>query len=316
MAKGPRRFNPSRIYEVSLRTFQAQFLLKPTPRLNKLIHGVIGVALERYDVQVHWYVFMSNHYHMALSSAHPWQLVRFLNFINSNVAREANRLQGRRGTFWDGPYEPLELSDEPGLAERRLAYLLGQGCKEGLVASPREWPGASPLGAVLRGEQQLGIWVDRTRMYHASCRKLGAHAESHYEHVVEVPLTPLPEWTHLNAQQQRDRIETLITDIEVKTDDDNAEANRQPLGAAAVMATDPQSAPATAKRQRSPRFLWLSEEVGKRMRTMYRAFVVEYRAASAAWRGGDLSAEFPPWCFPPGLPMVCGPPDGALATPL
>ena len=308
MAKGPRRILPDRIYEVSIRTFQSQLLLTPSPRLNELINGVIGLALERYDVQLYWYVFMSNHYHMALSSRRPQHLVRFLNFVNGNIACEANRLLGRRGSFWDGPYEPLELSDEPGLAERRLAYLLGQGCKEGLVASPREWPGVSPLNSLLRGEMPKGCWVDRTRMYHAANSKLGARAESHYEVTCEVPLTPLPEWSDLDEVQRRARIEDIVQAIEDQTADENAECGQQPMGAVAVMATDPLTTPARSKRRPSPRFLWLSAEVGRRRWASYRAFLAEYRSASEALRAGNLQVEFPPWSFRPAPPMVCGPP--------
>jgi hypothetical protein len=33
----------------------------------------------------------------------------------------------------------------------RLRYLLEQGCKEGLVRSPRQWPGATGIEALLSG---------------------------------------------------------------------------------------------------------------------------------------------------------------------
>jgi hypothetical protein len=38
----------------------------------------------------------------------------------------------------------------------------------------------------------------------------------------------------------------------------------------------------------------------------YAAFVAQFRNAAEKLRGGDLSAVFPPGCFPPALPFVGG----------
>ena len=239
MSKGPRYILPDRIYELSCRTFQSQLLLTPSSELNSLVHGVLGRALNRFKVRLHWYVFMSNHYHMLASASRPDELVAFMGYVNSNVAREVNALRGRRGAFWDRRYEPLLLSQEADIQERRLAYLLGQGCKEGLVESPKEWPGASPLNAVLEGTQIMGRWVDRTRMYRDSCSKLGAQAERAYEQAYAVELSPLPAWHGLDDMARRARIDEMVASIEEMTADENARKRRKPAGAAKVCAMDP-----------------------------------------------------------------------------
>lgn len=314
MAKGPRHILPNRVYEISTRTFQEQLLLTPSPWLNKLIHGVIGRALKRYEVQLFWYVFMCNHNHMMLAARRPSELVAFIAYVNSNVASEVNRLLGRRGAFWGAPYEPLLLSEEPGIQERRLAYLIGQGCKEGLVSSPRELPGASPLNAVLKAARIVGTWVDWTSMYQAARRKLGARPQREYQQEYEVTLSSLPAWQDLDEEQQRERIAKIVTDIEEQTAEENAALGREPAGAAKIIAGDPYSRPRHSKRGRSPRFLWLSIAARNAMRDAYRCFAAAYREASQAYRAGNLTAEFPPWSFPPPLPMTCGPPTPQTAS--
>ena len=50
------------LVEVTTRTLQGRFLLKPSPRLNSIVLGVLGRAQRRYGVTLHAFVFFSNHY--------------------------------------------------------------------------------------------------------------------------------------------------------------------------------------------------------------------------------------------------------------
>jgi hypothetical protein len=50
------------------------------------------------------------------------------------------------------------------------------GCKEGLVAWLRNWPGIHSVRALLDGEPIRGLWFDRTKEYAA--RNRGEDADS------------------------------------------------------------------------------------------------------------------------------------------
>ena len=80
------------LVEVTCRTVQGRFLLKPTEELKAIVIGVMARAQELYPVEIHAFVFPSNHYHLLLSVEDALQLARFMNYLNSNLAREAGRL--------------------------------------------------------------------------------------------------------------------------------------------------------------------------------------------------------------------------------
>jgi hypothetical protein len=60
-------------------------------------------------------------------------------------------------------YQAILVSEEEGAQVGRLEYLLSQGCKEGLVARPQDWPGVHAIEALLTGLPVEGTWYDRTR---------------------------------------------------------------------------------------------------------------------------------------------------------
>ena len=100
MARRLRYCEPGTLVEVTLRAFQQRLLLRPSPALRELILGVLGRAQLLYNLQVHIFVFLSNHYHLLCSPADPQQLARFMCYFNSNLAREVARLHRFPGRIW------------------------------------------------------------------------------------------------------------------------------------------------------------------------------------------------------------------------
>ena len=98
-----------------------------------------------------------------------------MNYLNSNLAREAGRLYRWREKFWGRRYQAIVVSEEEAAQVNRLRYLLSQGCKEGLVARPRDWPGAQCVEALVEGVSLEGLWFDRTREYAARVRGESFH---------------------------------------------------------------------------------------------------------------------------------------------
>ena len=89
------RFIPSggALVEITCRTIQGRFLLKPTDELREIIIGTLGRAQRLYPVDIHAFVFMSNHYHLLLSVPDARRLAHFMGYVNSKLAREIARLQ-------------------------------------------------------------------------------------------------------------------------------------------------------------------------------------------------------------------------------
>jgi hypothetical protein len=57
------RYFPDRpLVEVTARTVQGRFLLKPTAGFREIIVGILARAAERYEVEVHAFVVLANHF--------------------------------------------------------------------------------------------------------------------------------------------------------------------------------------------------------------------------------------------------------------
>ncbi|MFA6033581.1 MAG: transposase, partial [Myxococcota bacterium] len=157
-------YSPNTVYEVTCRTVQSRFLLKPSRLLNILILGVIGRALSLFGVNIHLFVVLSNHMHFLISSETSSLLSRFMCHINSNIAREAGRLCSWRDKFWGRRFSAIPILDDESLINR-ARYLISHGCKEGLVARPGDWPGINCIAALTKGIPLIGRWINRSLMY-------------------------------------------------------------------------------------------------------------------------------------------------------
>ena len=147
------------LVEVTCRTIHSRFLLRPSPELDEIIVGVLGRAQRLYEVRCCGYVFASNHYHLLLDVDNVRQLARFMCYVNSNLAREIGRLYGWADKIWSRRYQAIVVSGEEGAQIARLKYILANGCKEGLVARPQDWPGVHVARALIAGRSPHGHLV-------------------------------------------------------------------------------------------------------------------------------------------------------------
>lgn len=288
----------SQLLEVTCRTIQGRFLLKPGDGFDEIFVGILARAAERYGVPVHAYACLSNHYHLLISPDSVEALAGFMRYVNTNLSKEAGRRNRWRGPLFKRRYQAIPIADEAAAQISRLRYLLEQGCKEGLVARPTDWPGAHAARPLLRGENASGLWMDRTREYEA--RRSGRSPR--LEEVVvsaELELTPLPCWQNKASEWRRGRISELLADIEEETAGCHARAGTSPAGVKSVLRLDPHSRPAEQKRTPAPLVHAVTNEMRQQLTKAYDQFLLAYRAASKRWRSGDLSVTFPEGSFAP-----------------
>ena len=69
-------------------------------------------AVQRFDVKLFGMCFMSNHYHLLLSSKDAASLAQFMQYLNSNIARELGRLHNWREKFWSRRYRATAVLDD------------------------------------------------------------------------------------------------------------------------------------------------------------------------------------------------------------
>lgn len=296
------------LVEVTCRTVQGRFLLKPTEELNSIVLGVLARAQRLYPVDIHAFVFLSNHYHLLLSVESAHKLARFMNYLNSNLAREVGRLNHWREKFWGRRYQAIVVSEEEAAQVDRLSYILSHGCKEGLVARPQEWPGAHSVKALAEGCKLEGWWLDRTREHAARARR-ERFDRNKFATRETIRVEPLPCWRHLTVHKYRGRVLELVAKIVAETADRHAWKGTQPIGAEAVVAQNPHDKSFRLKKTPAPAFHAIKRTVRRELVEAYGWFVGAYREAAERLRQGDLAPRFPAGSFPPHLPFVGSAPD-------
>lgn len=233
-------YNESGLVEITSRTQHGRYLLSPSAESNALILGVLGRAQAKYGVDLHAFIILSNHFHMLMTVRSVRQMSCFVGFFKGNVAKELGRLHDWRENFWGRRYHSASLSDAEEEQIKRFLYILANGCKEGLVASPLDWPGVSSAGALYRGETTMqGTWYNRTAQYRARNRgeyKLFPSTET-------VRLSPLPFLRERSLEEQREFVTEAIRQVEQETAQKHKENGTKPLGARAIKRQKPHNKP-------------------------------------------------------------------------
>jgi REP element-mobilizing transposase RayT len=299
------RFVPEEgsLVEVTVRTLQSQFLLRPGPALNEIVGGVLGRAQAVVPVRCHAAVFMSSHFHLLLSVDDAKQLADFMRYMDTNLALEINRLYDREGTVWGRRYQAILVSEEEAAQTGRLRYILAHGVKEGLIAHARDWPGVHTVREILAGEPIRGYWFDRTQEYAA--RNRGEDfGRMKYATVETFELTPLPCWAHLAPDVYRQRVADLVEEIESEAAAELAKSGRVPLGIDGILRQSHEARPIRSKKSPAPLYHAATRAVRRAFWEAYAMFVAAFREASERWKSGDRLALFPLGSFPPGLPFV------------
>jgi hypothetical protein len=300
----PLRFVPENsLVEITTRTLQGRFLLRPSAELTDIILGIIGKAQDLYSMTIHAFVFLSTHAHFLLSPSSAGQLALFMQFVNANVAKEAGRLHRWRERLWSRRYRSIVVADEKA-AHGRLRYILAHGAKEGLLGKPGAWPGPNCIAALTTGALLRGTWFDRSKEFLA--RQKGENTSPmQFATTYDIKLTPLPCLNHLTADERQAHCRRVVGDIQVEAEAENKEKGRVPMTVAEILAQDPHGKPATTDRSPAP-FVHASDDDTKMMfRVAYRAFVDGFRAGALRLRARarEIRDMFPHWAFPPPLPF-------------
>lgn len=293
--------DPNGLVVTTIRTLHGRYLTRPSEKVNDIILGILGRAQRMYEIPLYAFTFMSNHNHIYHKVQDEERMALFNGYVNGNIARELGRLHGWKEKFWGRRYHSasVKFTEEDQIA--RFMYILDNSCKEGLVASPLDWPGVSSAAALFRGEMMMqGTRYDRTAQYRASLR--GEYKE--FPSTETVHLSPLPFLEERSPEEQRAFYVNAVREIEQKTAEMHERNRTKPIGARAVRRRHPHDKPKSFKPSPAPPFHAVNPDDYRAMMKARKAKVAAYREASFRLRRGETDVEFPEGCFPPRLPFV------------
>jgi hypothetical protein len=282
--------NPIAIAEVTIRTIQGRYLMRPCPRSTTLILGVIAKAQQRYKFPLFGYAYLSNHGSLLLGVRSAAHLSRIMNFIHSNIARELGRkeLSDWRGKFFERRGKAiLVLTDDD--VESRLKYLLSNGTKEGLVARPERWTGTHCARVLCQGGKDIGVWVNRSKWH--SNKHTSAQSEQDVSERLEVRLSPIPSRENLSPKLYRQFIRELCKDIAIEAKEERH--GRPPLGVHRAERMNPHFKPEGTAHSPAPLVHCADNKERHGFKRAYRAFVDTFREACEAILQRDWENEFP-----------------------
>jgi REP element-mobilizing transposase RayT len=303
MGRPLRWLRPGTTWFVTSRCFQARLLLRPDPQLTGLAGLWLARAAGRFPgVRVLGALVLSNHAHLIVHDTAS-ELSRFLDFFFGNLAKAANRLRNRSGTFFERRFSAEPILDEDALAGRMI-YLLLNPVQAGLVERHDDWPGLC-LWADKGGPRSETFRVFDQPRYERARRtaRAGGPKVSPADFYSEETLTvqPLALTGDGPVSGVAARILAEVRRQEGKLREDRLKEGKGVLGAAGVLAQDPESAPRRPKRGRRPLCHTSCRRLWEAFRTAVRALGQAYRAASAAFRGTSW------WSDPIGDSGDCGP---------
>jgi putative DNA methylase len=107
------------------------------PQIAELVEN----ALRYFDgtrYQLHQWVIMPNHVHVLITPLNENSLSSILHAWKSYTAKEANRILGRTGAFWQADYFDRVIRNEQHW-NATVAYIHENPVRAGLCAIPEEW---------------------------------------------------------------------------------------------------------------------------------------------------------------------------------
>lgn len=285
-----RFIEPGQLHFLHRRCLSRQLLLRPDELTCQVLRYCLAEAATRFDIELHAFCFLSNHYHLILTD--PWaNLPRFMAHFNRHVAKCINVHRDRQECLWSpGSYNDVQLPREDVLdaVVRKTVYTLANPVSAGLVSSAKEWPG------VWSDPDDWGVpqTVPRPGIFF---RNDGCMPD---EAILRLspPRGFLEE--DLSQTQWDALIRRLLTEREEALEEEFQKRGRRFLGRERVLQQSPLATPSTPEPKKKPgefrpRAAASSNPILKAMLGVLDAFSLAYRAALQAYCKGDKETVFP-----------------------
>jgi putative transposase len=122
-----------------------EFRLRPDRDVCQVILYVLGYTAAKYKMELHEFVFMSNHDHIVTTDPHG-KRPKFIGLLHSLIARAVNSRFGDVDSLWSGRrHSAPRLMREQDVYDKCL-YTLLNPVAAGLVRYAWDWEGVTSFG--------------------------------------------------------------------------------------------------------------------------------------------------------------------------
>jgi REP element-mobilizing transposase RayT len=272
----PRQVLRGTTYLITRRCLLREHFLRPDLAVSQTFSFVLAVAAQRYDIKVHAFCVLSNHYHLIVTDPDA-RLPAFQQYLGSFVARAINALRGRKQTFWEPNTFNAVALGSPDDIVAKAAYTLTNPVAAGLVSAGHLWPGlwSSPtsIGTTLKVRRPAHFFDPAGPLPDA----------------VDLPLEVPPGFASAADFQRQLQAELSWQEQAARL------VHSEFLGVARVLAQEPNTRPTSPEPRRwtIPRIA--AQDRGKRIEMLraLKRFLADYREALQAWRDALVDPVFP-----------------------
>jgi len=289
----PRLVVPGDTLMITRRTLRRHHLFRPDSAIRQLYLYTLAVCARQFGILVHAVTLMSTHEHLIVTDPQG-RYPDFLRHLHRLVSLGTKVLRKWEGPTWD-PEQPcvVRLLTEQAVIEK-LAYVMANPVKAGLVRHARDWPGIT----VVPHELGRRAWrVNRPDAYFDP-------KNAQWPETAELTLTLPPSLERsYSAEAVREAVHEELRRQERLAHQEIRKRGWRILGAERVVRLSPYRRATSFEllRDRNPTFA-----VGRGHRKVFfravaelRAFRRAYRHALEQWRAGLRSVVFPQgtWCM-------------------
>ncbi len=141
MARLPRLTLPGFPHHVIQRGNNRQAIFQAVSDYQTLLGLLVENAI-KFDVQIHAYVLMSNHFHLLVTPQTDDGLPHLMQAVGRSYVRYFNGAQKRSGTLWEGRYKSTLIQTDRYLLAC-MAYIDLNPVRAGLLAQAGDYPWSS-----------------------------------------------------------------------------------------------------------------------------------------------------------------------------
>ncbi len=134
-------------------------------RDRELLRDLLSENAARFNVDIHAYVLMDNHFHLLVTPQEHDGLPRMMQAVGRSYVRHFNDTYGRSGTLWEGRYKSALVQSERYLLAC-MVYLDLNPVRANMVLHAQDYPWSSHAHCV-------GLRSDRLITPHAMFWELG-----------------------------------------------------------------------------------------------------------------------------------------------